>query len=441
METANTNHGRLEFEFEGELHTLDEIEFPINLVWEDEDGNTVEGNLINGDRNLRMLAAFQKQHAYLYGDEASEADEIKSAPKKRRHRTNDVVGIAKIPDYSKNPLADTHREAFHLGASNKTHLVVIRRDIMPNLTNGRITLTSPDEAIQAYGHILKTGQDTSVTSVDSELLATLYTIIYDELAPELMNSRMPNYNDTLNFGVTVAVNDIGDVMFAKHVGKGYTEKEIASIIARIRAFENTLGILASKEYPGEIAGIYPGLQWRGYNRENKTISFGSPFLSMLAYQVFTEARKLDANGKARVTRSGAPILSGPVNSALVKSTINREKNKRAAVMVRIICNVIETNETTLEPSISALTIIKRVDGFMDYLENTAPSNRARCIHSTFAKAFELLRTQTYLTDVYKNIRLPNPDDYPRWSDLKKRYYFPHKGINNIVYDRIRKGDF
>lgn len=80
--------------------------------------------------------------------------------------------------------------------------------------------------------------------------------------------------------------------------------------------------------------------------------------------------------------------------------------------------------------------------FWNFLNAASPPVRSKTLKNAFERAFELLRTHTYLQYVYPGIELPSPGDYPKWTALRTtRYYFSHNGIDEDTYELILKGDF
>ena len=134
----------------------------------------------------------------------------------------------------------------------------------------------------------------------------------------------------------------------------------------------------------------------------------------------------------RTDRSGN-MLTLPSHSYLIKSSITKEKNKKAAEIVFIIVTLIE-QAGNCTPHIKASTIVERNTQLRESIESSkSTSDKNKKLSRAFTKAWELLRTQTTLTETYKNIRLPDPSapDFskyiPTTSTLDTVFEFPHEG--------------
>ena len=79
--------------------------------------------------------------------------------------------------------------------------------------------------------------------------------------------------------------------------------------------------------------------------------------------------------------------------------------------------------------IAASTIVERNAQLKEALETSA--NPTQLLRRCFTKTWELLRTKTYLTEMYEGIELPDPKDpanIPTAKTISKIVFkFPHKG--------------
>ena len=111
----------------------------------------------------------------------------------------------------------------------------------------------------------------------------------------------------------------------------------------------------------------------------------------------------------------------------MKTSIAKERNKRAAEIVRIVCVLIEEAGSNT-PHISAQTILNRHAELAQALERTKDrAHKDRMLKTTFTTAWKMLHTQTRLEEVYKNIKFPGELDYPSVATLDKVFSFPHEG--------------
>lgn len=428
------------FPYNGEMHDIDEIHLPVTVVeWENEDDaseyNILPETIDSDDTDSKMLYAYFSERLRRY-DEQRQSGSAQQADASSKHRISKVVTEpSDIPQSILSPLDPIHRNFAHIMSDNDNYTHI---EIGPLNTdedrNFQIAIRTESGESNIYGAI--EGDMTAITIEDRQMAQMLYATIYKSLESKLLNGEIQGM-DIIHYGVNIAVRDLGNTIMGEHKGKGFTRPEIYKMIERIRRFDGITGVLRSRQNPNAVAK-YPFLQWRGYDESDNTLSFGSPFLSVLSRQVLIDAGVLDSDGQPLyLNRRTSKLIKA--NSFLIKSTILRQRSKRAIEMVRIICNCIETNEGSHNPSLTAYSICSQVDGYMDYLRNTSHSTRAESLRKTFGKAFELLKDETFLKEVYPGICLPDPKDYPKWSQLKRtRYYFAHKGMNSAAYAAIQR---
>lgn len=462
------------FPYEGEARSVDEIQLPATIILDADSDPDLE----KCDENARLLVAFLYERERIYAEWLAEHDawlaenpeeaakhtkwvcahpdwivehfqwlseqpdwadycaawEAEGRPttsKKTRVSSKKVPGLAEVPTALYKPMLPKGELAINDETDKPVKMLFKEADQIAD-----IALDKNGFRIQGGDMLAKI----EASPIDLRPAYMMYSIIAKAIVPRLETGL--SYNDTVNFGVTVSIKDLGDIMFThKHKDKGYTREEIESIIKRIAQYDNVIGTLGSKSDP-RIKSKYPVLQWRGYSSKTNTIAFGSPFFAVIARQLYIEAGKLDKHGMPRLPASHKKIPMFKINSALIKSKILAQRNKRACDIVSIICNLIENSTNTNNPTISAYGILEKMPEFRDFLYGAAPSVRSRALKAAFEKAFELLRTHTYLQYVYPGIELPSPGDYPKWSALRTtRYYFSHNGIDENTYELILKGDF
>lgn len=475
------------FPYEGEVRSVDEIELPATIILDADSDPDLE----KCDDNARMLVAFLYERQRVYDEWLAEhsdwlaehpeeaakhtkwvcahpdwivehfqwlseqpdwmdycaawvADGRPTAAKRRRYNSKHAQGIVPVS----NTLGMPKMQSGYINdiddveendVSGITSLITPNESAFVFMENGLFKFQLPGTKVGINGKIVQDAPMPTLSDYDKRLFLTLYMTIFNAIMPRLENEGL-NYNDTVHFGVSVTTDDLGRKMFREHKGSGLSRDDIERIISKIRQFQNMIGILYSKTDPNAIIK-YPVLRWAGYNSENKTISFDSPFLSMISRQALIENGRLDRWGQPLKTHTKKTPLFR-INSALVKSTILSQRNLRACEMVCIICHTIESSEGSHEPSILAASIVKKMDGFYEKLKASSPSYRANRIQKTFEKAFELLKTETYLKDVYPGIRLPDPNEYPTWSRLNStRYFFSHNGMDTDVYEQIQRGTY
>lgn len=250
----------------------------------------------------------------------------------------------------------------------------------------------------------------SISTIDLPLLRSFYSIL---LAETQKNQKKLDI-------VSLYVPDL-----AAYLGKprNLNEERIQSIIVDVQKFHNIVGLI--KTPWGD--SIFPVLNFEGYDKETNTISFSSPYMNYLINKLQELTVRKDSKGKPKLKKNNEPLRL-PSHSYAIKSDIVKERNKNAVENVFIIVTTIEQagNNT---PHLAASTIVERNPQLKQALESSA--NPTQLLSRCFKKTWELLRSKTYLEDMYKDIELPNPNDpaaIPTASNLSKMVFrFPHKG--------------
>lgn len=480
------------FPFEGEVRSVDEIQLPAMIILDADSDPDLE----KCDENARLLVAFLFERERVYTEWLSEhdtwlaenpeeaakhtkwvcahpdwivehfqwlseqpdwadycaaweADGRPTTAKKTRASSRSVKNLAEVPTALLKPnLSKGEMVAINDETDKPIEIEKLFADteLLANITadkNG-FHIQIPGTKTDIIGELAPMKPSVDLSTIDMRPAYMMYSIIARDILMKLEAGLSQNvglsYNDAVNYGVNVSVKDLGDAMFAAHKNKGYTKDAIKTIIERITQYHGVIGILSSKSDP-RAQSKYPILQWRGYSAKTNTIAFGSPFFAVLIRQILIDSGKLDKNGMPRLN-SHKKIPMFKINSALIKSNILAQRNRRACDIVSIICNLIENSTNTKNPTISAYGIIEKMPEFRDFLNAASPPVRSKTLKNAFERAFELLRTHTYLQYVYPGIELPSPGDYPKWTALRTtRYYFSHNGIDEDTYELILKGDF
>lgn len=190
------------------------------------------------------------------------------------------------------------------------------------------------------------------------------------------------------------------------------------------SYSNILGVM--REYKGgrEYINHYPVMNFIGYEGTDNTIQFASPYINKVIMTIFQASIQKDKNGKPKLKANGQPFLR-PSHSRLIKPDIVKERNKRAIEIVCVVVALIERagNRT---PHIKVRTIIERCPDLRNAMAAAATSSdRAKVMNRAFTGAWRLLRTQTGLTEVYRDIQLPTIA--PKLTQLDKVFNFPHHG--------------
>ena len=257
-----------------------------------------------------------------------------------------------------------------------------------------------------------------IESIDLVLLRTLYGII-------LRHFENTGYTQ-LKYVITLYVPDL-----AKHLGMqgNLNKSDLALLLAKMQSFHNIVGFMYDNDGGRYTPSMLPVLNFEGYSATENTISFSSPYLNRVIKTVYSLSIRRNKHGEILFKTDGSPQLK-VWNSYLVKSSLNKERNKAAAENVFIICTVIEQAGRGI-PNISAKEIINRNPQLKQRLEQSSKPNQL--LKRTFEKTWELLDKSTHLREKYDGIELPdpkNPKNIPTMSNLNVVFRFPHKGKNN-----------
>lgn len=141
-----------------------------------------------------------------------------------------------------------------------------------------------------------------------------------------------------------------------------------------------------------------------YNRQSKTVTITSLYMSNLIKDIISQARRKDKYGKPIMKKDGNYSYS-PSHSYLLSISILSEKNKLA---VECLINIIRTLEKgglkgNRTVNISASTIIKRSPGFQERLEKMTSNHCQRLIDTTFQKVWELFDKYVGSSEKYEGI--------------------------------------
>lgn len=206
------------------------------------------------------------------------------------------------------------------------------------------------------------------------------------------------------------------------------QADIDAALAKIQSYHNVMGVIKGKTSEGSpAASYYQVLNFEYYDKKRNIVAFSSPYMNYVIKTVYKLSIRKTKDGKPKLKKSGEPLLL-PSHSYLIDSSIVKERNKGAVENVIILVTLIEQAGDNI-PRIKASTLIERNVQLAERLE--AARNPRTLLKTTFIKTWELLRTKTRLTEFYKNIQLPEPDDpafMPTMRTLDKVVFtFPHEG--------------
>ena len=261
-------------------------------------------------------------------------------------------------------------------------------------------------------------KDVPIEAIDLPLLRMFYSIILSDF--EQNTKKLGVVNEI----VTVYVPDLAAILGKK---RNLSKNDITSIIEKTSSFQTIYGVIKDPDRPNGIGTAVPLLVWMGYDAESNTIRFASPYMTRLIKRIYNVSIRKDRKGSPHLKKDGTPLLEVS-HSYLVKSSIVKERNKRAVEIVMVVVTTIEQSGKNT-PHLKASTIINRIPQLKKTYNDTPAKHKNRVLTRAFKKAWELLETQTNLRKKYPDIILPdpnNPQNIPTTSNLNKLVFeFPH----------------
>ena len=360
------------------------------------------------------------------------ADTIADAPKppKKRNRTRKQAektgAITTMPEVIALPTLKPYQNAISTVQDPAAHLQPVTQALADNLRfdNGTLYFQGMDasrvDLVQYYDK-----RHQAVSDLDLPTLRALYSVILQDVQdaakdPEKIISQVndPQY---LSHSVKIYLPD-----FLKMLGyKPNSSKDgISYAIAKVMSYSRILGVM--EEYQGGRPRTthYTVMQLVGHDDTENTISFSSPYINKLIMTILQASLQTDRKGNVKLKTSGEPFLL-PSHSYLVKTSIAKERNKRAAEIVCVVVTLIEQAGDVGTPHIKAQTIVDRCPDLKNALDAADSSNKSHVLRRAFSKAWAILPKQTRLAEVYKNIKFPSA--IPTASTLDMVFEFPHDG--------------
>jgi len=340
-------------------------------------------------------------------------------PEKKEYRTPKKAGkVDNIPPYLPVITNELYRNAMTLNDDDKAYLQPFTN--VENLVyeNGILYFEGlPASAAKLQAYFSKTGLE----NFDLPLLRAFYAV--------LLNRFVETWNEdkTIEEIITIYYPDlVRQLGYCPNVGKQNAKNCINSIMK----FQNIMGIIDRGKRGSDII---PVLVYLGNDVEKNTIRFSSPYMVRLIQDIYNVSVRKSKYNTPVIQKNGKPNLL-PAYSYMIRTTIAKEKNKKAVEIVFIVVALIEKCGNNV-PHIKARTIIERNPLLSDSIENCSETKNINLMLSrSFTKAWELLSTQTELKKYYKNIQLPDvnaPDFKKKWiptsSTLDMIFTFEHEG--------------
>lgn len=354
----------------------------------------------------------------LYRRIAEETGGLAPAPKTKEYRTRKKSGaFTQIPTTIPAITNKSYQNAMTLNPDDNAYLQPLSS--LENLVfeNGILYFDNlPATAAKLSNRYTKEGID----NINLPILRMFYSIIMEGFL------KTWNEDQSVDEVITIYYPDL-----AKRMGKSsnISQSDIDSFISTITSFQNIMGIVDKGTRGNDIL---PVLVYMGNDVEKNIIRFSSPYMVRVIQDIYKASIR---KSKVVLPETGKPksIKTLPSHSYLIKSSITKEKNKKAAEIVFIIVTLIEQAGNST-PHIKASTIVERNAQLKESINSSkSTSDKNKKLNRAFSKAWELLRTQTTLLETYKNIQLPDPKapDFnkyiPTTSTLDTVYEFPHDG--------------
>lgn len=269
-------------------------------------------------------------------------------------------------------------------------------------------------------------KDPDYGTVDLLTLWRLYTIVTAKLTPLLLEKPELSEKDICTLPIDIFLPDL----FSTTKGRAHPDNnKVHKFVEHLISFQRFIGVIPRNGKHD----FFPVMVWIGYYESENCIRFTAPYFNTLIYRTLQVNLCRTKTGAIVRKRSTGLALTKAVETYLIKDSIVKERNTRAAEVVYIVCVLIETCGKGM-PRISARTIIDRMPELKNALEKMpTAANKNTILRRTFTKAWELLRTQTDLEQVYKDIQLPDPKSplcIPTVGTLDIVFSFPHKGKHN-----------
>lgn len=245
---------------------------------------------------------------------------------KKTNRTKKKAGeIDEVPTVIPTITNKKYQNAMTLNADSTAYLQPFSS--VDNLVyeNGQILFRGlPASAATLKEYFTSTG----IENFDLPLLRLFYGIILNRFAKTWKEDQ------SIEGYVTIYYPDL-----AKKLGKSsnISKSDVQSCIDSIMQFQTIMGIIDNGSKGTEII---PVLVYMGNDTEKNTISFASPYMVKVIKNVFNASIRKNKTGLPQLKKDGNPQLL-PAYSYMIKSSIGKERNKKAVEIVFVIVSLIE----------------------------------------------------------------------------------------------------
>lgn len=351
-------------------------------------------------------------------------------PTGRRNRTRkqaeDAGAITNMPLVLAIPTIRLFQYSISIVQDGAAHLQPIMPCVADNLRfdNGTLYFQGMDasriDLVQYYDK-----QPLAVSKLDLPILRALYSVILQDAedTAKTPSKIIEQINNPQYLGHSVKIY-LPDFVEMLGYGRNCSKDTVNSVVATIMSFHNILGIIQENRNGRSCTSHYPVMLLIAHDDGDNTIQFSSPYMNKLIATIFQSSIERDKRDTPKLRSNGEPFML-PSHSYLIKSSIAKEKNKRAVEIVHVVVTLIE-QAGSRTPNIKAQTIIDRCPELKAALDAAVTSSdKDKILKRAFSKAWELLPKQTTLTDCYKNIKFDT--SVPTIKTLNHTFKFPHEG--------------
>lgn len=338
--------------------------------------------------------------------------EITHASAKRAYITKKTAGETdEVPGYLPVITNRKYRDAMGFNYNSSAYLQILSDEGRLTYKNGTSSMKgfpATFEKIKGYC------TDEGIEKIHIPLLMALYGILLEKFLPS------PETHG-LNEMAVVYYPDLARKTRKSNTGA----KDIAAVRNAMEKLGNIVGIINGGQKGSDILPVLYGYD---YDKDTNTIRFASPYIARVIKEIYKTSIRKDKNGSP-VKNGNGKLKMLPAYSYLIDISMENERNKKAVEIVLIIVALIE-QAGKHTPHIRAKTIVERSSLLNQGLKNQPVQKKNFMLKRSFSKAWELLRSKTRLSGVYRDIELPDPEDpeyIPTSSTLGMAFRFPHKG--------------
>lgn len=230
--------------------------------------------------------------------------------------------------------------------------------------------------------------DDDLSKFDLMLLRALYNIV-------LYNNAEVADADLSEGPFTIYLPDLLHMIGMKSLPNKAT---FDSLYKKMENLQFLLGII-NGDYQQDME-IYPVIHDLNIDEKKNTVRFSSPYICQLIYLIRKDSYPDNTVKNGPQNRDGT-CLPKATHSYLIKPSLVKESNKRAAEIVVIVVALIEQAGKTT-PHIKARTILERSPELKQAYERASSSNKSVILRRAFKKAWVMLREQTELESKYND---------------------------------------